>query len=57
MDAQHDEYGAERLVATIRGAADRSAPEIVDVVSNDVARFARQGTHIDDKVLIVIKAK
>jgi len=55
MDAQHDEYGAERLVERIGENLERPAAGIVDVVSADVARFSRNGTHVDDKVMIVIK--
>ena len=55
MDAEHDEYGSERLVERVRENADQKAPAIVDAVSADVARFSRNGTHIDDKVMIVIK--
>jgi len=57
MDSLHEEYGMERLVARIQEAADKKAQEIVEAVSTDVARFSRQGTHLDDKVMIVIKAK
>jgi serine phosphatase RsbU (regulator of sigma subunit) len=57
MDAEHDEYGAERMVAAVSAAADQPAPKIVSTVSSDVATFSRHGTHIDDKVMIVIKVK
>jgi phosphoserine phosphatase RsbU/P len=56
MDAHHEEYGVERLIKKVREVADKSATEIVENVSTDVARFSRQGTHIDDKVMIAIKA-
>ncbi len=55
MDAQQDEYGLERLVVSVREAAAGSAGEIVKAVSTDVARFSRDGTHLDDKVMIAIK--
>ena len=55
MDADQNEYGSESLVACVRQHADRSAPEIVTAASADVARFSREGTHIDDKVLIAIR--
>jgi len=55
MDPQGNEYGCERLVDCVRGAADRRATEIVMAVSADVARFSRLGSHIDDKVMIAIK--
>jgi len=55
MDAEHDEYGAERMVAAVAAVADKPAPAIVATVSADVAQFSRLGTHIDDKVMIAIK--
>jgi len=55
MDPQHEEYGTDRLIHCIRGVSDHKAAEIVTFVSADVARFSRHGTHIDDKVMIVIK--
>jgi sigma-B regulation protein RsbU (phosphoserine phosphatase) len=55
MDPQHEEYGVERLILCVQGVADHKAGEIVSFVSTDVARFSRHGTHVDDKVMIVIK--
>jgi sigma-B regulation protein RsbU (phosphoserine phosphatase) len=55
MNAFHEEYGADRIVQCVESVADRSAGEIVTALSTDVARFSRQGTHIDDKVTIIIK--
>ncbi len=56
MDAKHDEYGMERLIQQVCTCADKSAAEIVEAVSTDVTRFSRAGTHLDDKVMIAIKA-
>jgi phosphoserine phosphatase RsbU/P len=56
MDAKHDEYGSERLIQQVAATADKSAAEIVEAVSTDVTRFSRNGTHLDDKVMIAIKA-
>lgn len=55
MDAQHEEYGSERLIECVSKHVDRNANEIVEAVSADVTRFSRHGTHIDDKVMIAIK--
>jgi serine phosphatase RsbU (regulator of sigma subunit) len=55
MDTLHEEYGAERMIQTVRSVADRQAADIVSAVGADVARFSRHGTHLDDKVMIVIK--
>jgi phosphoserine phosphatase RsbU/P len=56
MDARHEEYTSERLIKKVSEVADKTAAEIVQAVSTDVARYSRQGTHIDDKVMIAIKA-
>jgi len=57
MDAHHEEYGAERLAQRVKEVVEKKAGEIVESVGADVARYSRQGTHIDDKVMIVIKLK
>jgi serine phosphatase RsbU (regulator of sigma subunit) len=54
-DAEHDEYGAERLIECVRANADQNSAGIVEAVRTDVTRYSRHGTHVDDKVLIVIK--
>lgn len=56
MDAKHDEYGTERLIQQVAAFADKTAAEIVEAVSIDVTRYSRTGTHLDDKVMIAIKA-
>jgi sigma-B regulation protein RsbU (phosphoserine phosphatase) len=56
MDAQYNEYGLEQLIECVRQTAAGKASEIVAAVSADVARFSREGTHLDDKVMIAIKA-
>ena len=55
MDAQQEEYGSERLIERVGVNADQKAAGIVEAVSAEVAQFSRHGTHIDDKVMIVIK--
>jgi sigma-B regulation protein RsbU (phosphoserine phosphatase) len=55
MDAEGEEYGAERLVARVRQAASRKAAEIVEAVNKDVDEFSRHGQHVDDRVMMVIK--
>ncbi len=56
MDVTQEEYGLERLAARVQQTLDKSPQEIVSAVSEDVATFSRGGTHIDDKVMLVIKA-
>ena len=55
MDAQDNEFGSDRLAASILKNRHRSAQEIVDSVLVDVDEFSRDGTHVDDKVLMVVK--
>jgi len=56
MDVNDDEYGNERLVRAVLQAASGKAEEVVAAVSADVNRFSQGGTHLDDKVMIAIKA-
>jgi sigma-B regulation protein RsbU (phosphoserine phosphatase) len=56
MDAQQNEYGLEHVIETVGEAVGGNASQIVAAVSTDVARFSRAGTHLDDKVMIAIKA-
>jgi len=55
MDAQEDEFGTERLAESILRNRHRSAQEIIEAVLKDVAEFSRDGTHVDDKVLMILK--
>ena len=55
MDTMQEEYGTERMVQCVATAAEQKATEIISTLSADVARFSRHGTHIDDKVVIVVK--
>jgi len=55
MDPKDDEFGTERLAASIRKNRHRPAQDIVDAVLADVEEFSRGGTHVDDKVLMVVK--
>lgn len=55
MDEQEEEYGAERLAACVAANRTRTAQGIVDAVLAEVGQFSRAGTHIDDKVLMVVK--
>ncbi len=55
MDTMQDEYGSERVIQCVTAAAEQKATEIISTLSADVARFSRHGTHVDDKVVIVVK--
>ena len=55
MNEQEEEYGPERLAACVAAHRTRTAQGIVDAVLAEVNQFSRAGTHIDDKVLMVVK--
>jgi sigma-B regulation protein RsbU (phosphoserine phosphatase) len=54
-NAQHEEFGHERLAATVAHHRQKSAQAIVDAVLADVRAFSRTGEHVDDKVLMIMK--
>lgn len=54
-NAQHEEFGHERLAATVAHHRHKSAQAIVDAVLADVKAFSRTGEHVDDKVLMIMK--
>lgn len=55
MDPRDDEFGTERLASSILKNRHKPAEEIVDSVLAEVEEFSRGGTHVDDKVLMVLK--
>ena len=55
MDTMQEEYGTERMIQCVAGAAEQKATEIISTLSTDVARYSRHGTHLDDKVVLVVK--
>jgi sigma-B regulation protein RsbU (phosphoserine phosphatase) len=55
MDPKDDEFGTERLAGSILKNRHKPAQEIVDSVLAEVDEFSRGGTHVDDKVLMVLK--
>ena len=55
MDEKEDEYGVERLAACVARYRTKSAQAIVVAVIAEVNEFSKNGTHIDDKVLMVMK--
>ncbi len=54
-NAADDEFGTERLAASVYKHRNKSAQELVDAVLVDVNAFSANGTHVDDKVLMVLK--
>ncbi len=55
MDAQNDEFGLERLIASVSQVHEHKAKDIVLKVCDDVTVFSKGGTHMDDKVMLAIK--
>jgi sigma-B regulation protein RsbU (phosphoserine phosphatase) len=55
MNVQDEEFGLDRLVASVSQAPERKAKEIVLKVCDDVTAFSKGGTHMDDKVMVAIK--
>ncbi len=50
-----DEFGTERLAASVFQHRQKPAQELVDAVLADVNAFSVRGNHVDDKVLMVLK--
>jgi sigma-B regulation protein RsbU (phosphoserine phosphatase) len=55
MDVESEEFGSERLVASVSQVPEKKAKEIVLKVCDDVNVFSKGGTHMDDKVMLAIK--
>ncbi len=55
MDVQNEEFGSDRLVASVSQVTDKKAKEIVLKVCDDVTAYSKGGTHMDDKVMLAIK--
>ncbi len=55
MDVGNEEYGVERLLASVSQVQERKAKEIVLKLCDDVTEYSKGGTHMDDKVILAIK--
>jgi len=55
MDREGEEYGSQRLVECVQGRISQSAAEVIKALAADVSAYSREGTHLDDKVVIAIK--
>lgn len=55
FDAQGREFGAERLVETVRGLRDRAADEIVDGIMNAVKDFRGDHPQSDDMTAVAVR--
>jgi len=55
MDVESEEFGVERLIASVSQVQERRAKDIVLKVCDDVTVFSKGGTHLDDKVMLAIK--
>jgi phosphoserine phosphatase RsbU/P len=55
MDRAGEEYGLERLTASVVNHRHRNAPEIVKHLLSEVDEFSRGGAHEDDRVVLILK--
>ncbi len=55
MDVQSEEFGMDRVVKSVNEAQENKAREIVLKICDDVNKFSKGGTHMDDKVMLAIK--
>jgi len=55
MDREGNEYGLERLIASVSNHRQRKPQEIVNRVLNEVDEFSRGGAHEDDRVVLILK--
>ena len=55
MDVDSEEFGTERLIASVNQVTDKKAKEIVLKICDDVTAYSKGGTHMDDKVMLAIK--
>src|SRR5262249_13240506 len=55
MDKDEEEYGTERLAAGVSRNRNKSAQGIIDAVLAEVNEFSKGGSHIDDRVLMIMK--
>jgi len=54
-DPSGDDFGRERLAATIRSAAGQKAEAVVSAVHDAVDAFRGPGPHGDDATVIVVR--
>jgi serine phosphatase RsbU (regulator of sigma subunit) len=55
MDGASEEFGMERVIASVNPVTGKRAKEIVLKVCDDVTAYSKEGTHMDDKVMLAIK--
>jgi len=54
-DANDDEYGYDRLAKCVAKHRQKNAEQIIESVLAEVKDYSKEGVHIDDKVLMVLK--
>jgi sigma-B regulation protein RsbU (phosphoserine phosphatase) len=55
MDVESEEFGMERVVTSVSQVPEQKSKEIILKVCDDVTKFSKGGTHMDDKVILAIK--
>jgi len=54
-NAQHEEFGDDRLIATLKSVPGAGSEEIIDSIKEDVASFVGDAPQSDDLTLLVLK--
>ena len=54
-DATDDEYGYDRLAQCVAKHRHKTADQIIDAVLAEVKEYSKEGVHVDDKVLMILK--
>ncbi len=55
INAQEEEFGAERLADLVAANATRSASALIDAIQRALTEFAGEGAHFDDVTMIALK--
>ena len=56
MDADHQLFGAERIIEAVRGAADSGAQQLCDQLVQMLADYRGQAAQADDITLVALRA-
>ncbi len=54
-NTEQEQFGQQRLVDLVKANRHLSAQELVEFITRQVSDYSRGGTHVDDKVLMVVK--
>ena len=54
-DATDDEFGYDRLAQCVAKHRHKTADQIIEAVLAEVKEYSKEGVHVDDKVLMILK--